>query len=217
MLNQCCDHPVVELDFIDDRLGPILREFSCDQKWYRFEGKLSQDIISVYDLESEVIRLDATTSYGYWGITKDGLFQLGKGKDHRDDLPQVKIMLSTMDSALPLVTTIVSGNRADDPLYIPAVKRVRNSLQKRGLLYVGDSKMAAIKTRAFIAAGKDIYLCPLPKKHITQEEIDSNLEPVWAGTQELTKIYATDDDGELLVDDNKKPIQIVEGFEKKLS
>jgi hypothetical protein len=34
-------------------------------------------------------------------------------------------------------------------------------LDRRGLLYVGDAKMAARQTRATIAVGGDYYLCPL--------------------------------------------------------
>jgi transposase len=42
------------------------------------------------------------------------------------DLPQVKISLSALDPlGLPLTTTVVSGECADDPLYVPEIKRVR--------------------------------------------------------------------------------------------
>ena len=51
--------------------------------------------------------------------------------------------------------------RADDPLYVPAIVRVRESLSRRGLLSVGDSKMGALETRAFIQAGGDAYRGPL--------------------------------------------------------
>ncbi|MGH8604847.1 MAG: hypothetical protein ACREXR_19305 [Gammaproteobacteria bacterium] len=45
--------------------------------------------------------------------------------DHRPDLPPVKISLSALDPlGLPLTTTVVSGECADDPLYVPEIKRV---------------------------------------------------------------------------------------------
>ena len=52
----------------------------------------------------------------------------------------------------------MAGNCADDPLYIPAIERVRATLSNRGFLYIGDCKMAAIATRAHLAAGNDYYL-----------------------------------------------------------
>jgi transposase len=52
---------------------------------------------------------------------------------------------------MPLATDVVSGERADDPLYVPCIQRVQASLGRRGLLFVGDCKMAAQDTRAFIA------------------------------------------------------------------
>jgi transposase len=45
------------------------------------------------------------------------LFQFGHSKDHRPDLPQVKVMLSTLDPlGVPLATAVVPGHHADDPL-----------------------------------------------------------------------------------------------------
>ncbi|MBI3973991.1 MAG: hypothetical protein HY332_22155, partial [Chloroflexi bacterium] len=44
----------------------------------------------------------------------DGLFQFGHRKDHRPDLPQVKVMLSALDPlGLPLTTAVLRGERAD--------------------------------------------------------------------------------------------------------
>ena len=97
----------------------------------------------------------ATTASGYWRVTEDGLFQFGHSKDHRPDLPQVKVMLSVLDPlGLPVATDVVPGQRADDPLYLPAIARVRESVGRRGLLYVGDCKMGALETRAFLQAGE---------------------------------------------------------------
>ncbi len=72
-------------------------------------------------------------------------------------------MLATLDPlGLPVATEVLSGEKADDPLYVPAIKRVRETLVTSGLLYIGDCKMAAIATRGYLAAGGDRYLCPLP-------------------------------------------------------
>ncbi len=163
-------------------------------------------MLRVYDLETDRIRIDTTTSTGYWRVTEEGIFQFGHSKDHRPDLPQVKAVFSTLDPlGLPIATDVVAGNRADDPLYIPAVKRVRSTLRKKGLLYIGDCKMASLETRAFIAAGKDTYLCPLPEVIMPDKERERLLEPVWAGTQSLTPVIRPDENG--------KEHVIAEGFE----
>ena len=101
----------------------------------------------------ERVRLDATTSYGYHAIDDDGLMQLGHSKDHRPDLPQIKLMAAAAEpSGLFLAGDVHPGNAADDPLYLPLYRRVRELLGQTGLLYAGDCKMAALETRAEIAA-----------------------------------------------------------------
>lgn len=61
---------------------------------------------------------------------------------------------------------MLPGHRADDPLYTPLIARVRSLLgaDTTGLLYVGDSKMSALATRADLVAHGDWYLMPLPTK-----------------------------------------------------
>jgi transposase len=94
-------------------------------------------------------------------VTEDGLFQFGWSCDHRPDLPQLKVMLSALDSlVLSVATQIVSEERADDRLYLSAIAQVSKSLDEHGLLCVGDCKMAALQTRAYLQAQQDFYLCP---------------------------------------------------------
>jgi transposase len=155
--------PIQALDLTDDRLADVLRTLSDDTCWINFERCLTGTLLRVYDLHPTHVRLDSTTASGYWQVTEDGLFQFGHSKDHRPDLPQVKVLLATLDPlGLPLATDVVSGECADDPLYLPAIARVRESIRRRGLLYVGDCKMSALSTRAGVQAGADFYLCPLP-------------------------------------------------------
>ena len=179
-------HP---LDLSDDRLAAVLEALSDHERWQAFEGAFTQHLLRVYDLQAECVRLDSTTASGYWRVTEDGLFQFGHSKDHRPDLPQVKVMLSVLDPlGLPVATDVVPGQRADDPLYVPAITRVRESVGQRGLLYVGDCKMGALETRAFIQAGGDAYLCPLAEVQLPPAVLERYLQPVWAGQQPLTRI-----------------------------
>jgi transposase len=80
-------------------------------------------------------------------VSEEGLFQFGHSKDHRPDLPQVKVMQAVLDPlGMPLATYVVSGEKANDPLYIPCIERVQQSLGRCGLLFVGDCKMASRET-----------------------------------------------------------------------
>lgn len=175
-IGQCLGKALVGLDLSDDRLGKVLKELSNDSKWKGFEEELSQSQIQVYDLKTERVRLDSTTASGYWEENKEGLLQRGHSKDHRPDLSQVKIMLATLDPlGLPITSAILSGNRSDDGLYTPAVEQVRETIGKRGLLYVGDCKMGSLSTRQFIQSGGDYYLCPLAKNQVSSEEMQQYL------------------------------------------
>jgi transposase len=63
---------------------------------------------------------------------------------------------------MPLSTDVLSGERADDGLYLSLRERIRTGLKTTGLLFVGDWKMKALETRASIAGRHDFYLSPLP-------------------------------------------------------
>jgi transposase len=163
----------------------------------------------VYDLKQETVRFDTTTASTYQKENPDGLFQKGMSKDHRPDLAQLKIMLATLDPlGLPLVTQTVSGNRADDPLYVPAIEQVRRVLNRAYMLYVGDSKMAALETRYAIESHNDYYLMPLPKTIVSDKKLD----------EYLATLSESEADSELLTPIVKKNRQgkeqtIAEGFE----
>jgi transposase len=197
-----------ELDLTDDRLEAVLRYLNCDENWSVFEEELGSNLLCVYDLKPERVRLDSTTASSHCGVNPEGIFQWGHSKDHRPDLAQVKIMLSTLDPlGMPIATEILSGEKADDPLYIPAIERVRSTIKQSGLLYIGDCKMASIGTRTHIVSGGDFYLCPLNAKQSPREKLIEYLQPVWDIKQELTIINYDYADG--------KTRDIAEGFELK--
>jgi transposase len=156
--------PIRPVDFSDDRLTLVLNRLSDLEVWPELEADLWQTQCDVYALPPvQRVHLDATTSYGYHAIDDDGLMQLGHSKDHRPDLPQIKLMAAAAQpGGLFLAGDVHPGNAADDPLYLPLYRRVRPVLGQTGLLYVGDCKMAALETRAEIAANGDFYLTRLP-------------------------------------------------------
>lgn len=199
-LRICIGQAVRALDLSDDRLAAVVEALSDDARWTAFESALTRPVVRVYELPVERVRLDSTTASGHPGVTEDGLFPFGHSKDHRPDLPQVKVMLSTLDPlGLPVAMEVLPGDRADDPLYRPAIERVRASLEQRGLLYVGDAKMAALATRAHVQAGGDYYLCPLTAIQVPTEQWTALLTPVWADQQPLETITREQPDGQSVV------------------
>jgi transposase len=159
------------LDFSDDRLAGLLNQLGDLKRWRPFEQELDGELLCVYDLKPHLVRVDSTTGKTYAGVSDDSLFQFGHSKDHRPDLAQVKIGLATLDPlGLPLSTSVVAGNTADDPLYIPEIDCVRAALSQRGLTYVGDKKMAALETRAHLVLGGDYYWCPMGLRQCPAQE-----------------------------------------------
>jgi transposase len=208
-LKALCGEDLHELDLTDDRLEAVLRYLDSDHNWYSFEEELGGSLLQVYNITPERVRMDSTTVSSHCGVNPEGLFQWGHSKDHRPDLAQVKIMLSTLDPlGMPIATEILSGEKADDPLYIPAIDKVRSTLKKSGLLYIGDCKMSSIATRTHLVLGGDFYLCPLTAKQLPSEQLIEYLQPVWDAQQKLTTINYDYADG--------KTKDIAEGFERKI-
>ena len=180
------------VEFGDDRLTLLLKRLDAQTAWESLEADLWHTHCDVYALPVERVRLDATTSCGYHAVTEDGLMQLGHSKDHRPDLPQFKLMAAVAEpSGLFLAGDVHPGNAADDPLYLPLYRRVRVLLGQTGLLYAGDCKMAALETRAAIAANQDFYLTRLPLTGTVPAEFAAWVEGAVGGDQaeELIEIY----------------------------
>ncbi len=181
--------PLSERDFTDDRLGDVLHYLSDDTVWQALEAKVGQQLVSVYELPCEQVHVDSTSVAVYHDASENALLEFGLSKDHRPDLAQFKVMQSSLGPfGLPVATLTVSGEQADDVLYLPVIEQSRKVLQRRGLLYSGDSKMEALQIRATLAAGGDFYLTPLSKKGKQEQLLDELLSAVWSQQQQLTEI-----------------------------
>jgi transposase len=107
-------------------------------------------------------------------------------------------MMGSLDPlGMPLSTDVLSGERADDGLYIPLIERIQAGLQTPGLLFVGDCKMSALDTRAYLARHQDWYVSPLPLTGATAEAMDTWIT---AGVTQgeagaLARIWRTNDQG----------------------
>lgn len=192
LLQRLTGQSITPLDFTDDRLALCLRDLSPNGTWYSIENQLGEHIIRVYDLKkekpfpqipdiSQIARFDATTASVNHDPAKSDLFKIGKAKNGLY-ATLFKIMIASLDPlGIPIVVDVTSGNRADDPLYIPSYQRVKEMIPGQGMLAVGDSKMSALATRAYIAHNQDYYLTPLAHEKDEPKLLDDLLQ----GKQEL--------------------------------
>ena len=195
-LEQVTGLRIRDTDFTDDRLGILLRHLSDPVRWQAVEAELGAHMVQVYDLKGEVVRVDATTFSGYHSESEDGLMQFGHSKDN-PALRQIKMMMATLDPlGLPLASDVVSGKKADDTLYVPVIDRVNATLERKGLLFVGDVKMSALDTRTHIQGLEQYYLVPLALTGETAQKLPEWIEAGLDG-RELTMVYTQD--GETLI------------------
>jgi len=193
-LQELTGQPLTELDFTDDRLALCLHMLSQTDHWHEIEALLGRHLLRVYRLgEKPTVRLDATTGTVNHDPDRHTLFKVGKAKNGQYET-QYKMMLASLDPlGLALAVDIVSGDCADDPLYLPCYRRVKQVLPESGVLVVGDSKMSALNTRATIAAEDDFYLTPLA--HLKDEPglLEELLAP-WADREDEMKLIFLPED-----------------------
>jgi len=196
-LGHCLETPeLTAKDFTDDKLGALLDKYSDMNQWTLFEQAHNQQLINVYNLNTstEAIRLDAMITQSF--RKAEGDFQFGHSKQHRSDLPQLKTMIATLDPiAMPLYSLTVAGNSADDPLYMPVIEILIEHLSLREQLFVGDSKMGSIETRARIHSKGHYYLVPLSKKQCSEQELAKYLERKPKKAKDLITITTLQKDG----------------------
>ena len=188
-------------DFSDDRLGSLLDRLSDADRWDCFESAVNQSLIRVHHLpvKNQAIRLDAFVAQSF--RAEGDLFKMGHSKQHRSDLPQLKAMVATLDPlAMPLAVEVVSGERADDGLYIPVIAKVNQSLDQEGLFYVGDTKLGSLANRTYIHQNGHQYLMPLSKKQCSKETLAAYIRQKPSTLHQLFK------------DESKKEL-MAEGFE----
>jgi len=195
-----------EGDMTDDRLADVLHALSNDIHWSAFEQELMGNLVRVYNLQKECVRVDTTTVSSYAKVNEEGLLQFGHSKDHRPDLAQLKLVLASLDpTGMPLATEVLSGENADDPAYLPIIMRVREGLQMVGLLYVGDCKMAALQTRASIQSHRDFYLCPLSLVQMPLDQLQQEVDRLRKDGKQVTKVER--------INDKNERICIAQGYE----
>ncbi len=192
-LEQVTGLDIRETDFTDDRLTIVLRHLADAARWQAIEQELGQHLVRVYELEEQPIRVDATTVSGYREGGEDSLWQFGHSKDD-PTLRQIKAMMATIDPlGLPLALEVVSGEQADDPWYVPTIDRVLTCLGRTGLLFVGDSKMSALATRAHLVGREQYYLTPLALVGETGQQMPGWIAAGVARGEALAQVQSDDE------------------------
>ena len=187
-----------DTDFTDDRLAIVLTHLSKAKFWEAIEMDLDRKMLRVYDLEAECVRVDGTTVSGCHGESATGLFQFGHSKDD-PRLRQIKLMQASLDPlGAPLVTLAVSGERAEDELYVPVIAQVLKILEKKGLLFVGDCKISALGTRVYLQGTDNYYLSPLAMVGHNPEAIEKWIGEALAQEEKLERIHDLNEKGELV-------------------
>ncbi len=189
LLNGWWGQPVRRTDFSDDRLAEVTRVLSLEEVWQAVEAQVTAQMIRVYDLRVARVRLDGTTASVYGGNALSVLFRHGHSKDHRPDLRQLKVMLAALDPLGVVVgADVVPGNVADDGLYVPLIARLRATLPSQGLLYIGDAKMGALATRAYVHGSGNHYLMPLAQVGQVPDDLAQWVTDALKGKVTLTPI-----------------------------
>jgi len=173
-LSRALGCPVRDTDFTDDRLE-ILSDHLGESEVIgaQIETQMGQHIIRAYELPTDTARIDATRVSVYHQ-PKEGetLLRFGWNKDKRPGQRQFVELLGTLDPAgVPLCSQTVSGQCADDPLYLPAWRRMVRVLGRTDFLVVGDCKLASIENRARIQDSGGWYLTPLPMTGNTPDDL----------------------------------------------
>jgi transposase len=186
--------PLRQTDCTDDRLANVLSMLAPPQIQAKLDADLVGSWIKTYSLPTERVRLDST-SVSVYHDTSDpqSLLQRGHSKDHRPDLLQFKAMLASLDPlGMPLCAQMLAGNRADDGLYVPAYEAAVAVLGRRDLLFVGDSKMAALTTRAHLADQQSAYLCAYRAPHLAPQEQDAWIDAALSHQEQWQTLQSLD-------------------------
>lgn len=211
-LRRLSRQPVEALDFSDDRLALCLQTLHKRAVWTAIEAKLGTILLRVYELKPSIVRLDATVGTVGHDPAEHTLFKVGKAKTGLYET-QFKMMLAGLDPlGLPLAVDIVSGNVADDPLYVPIYHRMKGVVKQKGVLVVGDSKMSAVNARGEIVVGDDYYLTPLAWLKDEPELLDELLKAWQEKGSEANDIFLPQDKPEDGRDPDPK-LAIAYGFE----
>jgi len=221
-------------DFEDCRLGRLLEKFAEDSVWHGIEKSFFQDSFSILELDTSApvafkqnesiengiistIKLDGTTAYGHHEIIDGGIMQKGWSKDHRSDLPQIKLMVSCEgNTGMQIASDVEAGNKNDDPLYIPIMQRTRAIVDTKGYLICGDCKMSSLENRTNFVENNEFFLAPLQLNKKLKKWMEDNLEEVFNEKKPLEIISYIDNDEVKIIGEGFEVAKIQKSIEGHL-
>lgn len=173
----------------DDRLGLILEHLSDMERFGSFMSDYSRDLIRLYKLPAQTVRVDSFNVPSYREPDVEGLFRRGYTKSHQVDEPQMKVMVAALDPlALPVASFCAAGSVCDDDLYLPVISKARCSIGSGGVLYVGDTKMGSAAVRSDLVLAGDFYLCPLSAASLAKGEHEAIIKACKEAPQESLEL-----------------------------
>lgn len=219
------------LDFTDDKLAHLLGCFSKEALWDSFIVSIERDMLSVYRATASTMsglptfRIDSASMQSYGQPSESGLLQYGHAKHHQKT-PQAKVKLCTLDNivnnfAHPVCSLTVSGNTADDVLYIPIIEKLiailtQHPLYTQGNLLVGDKKFGSLENRVFVVKSGNYYLCPLSIVQLNQQSRTEAIEKALKNPETLLKAYRKPDEPTESTNPKHTPELLARGFRQKV-
>lgn len=109
-------------------------ELFADDAVFQIEEKIWEEVIDHYDVPLDVILYDTTNFYTYFDVTTASwLCRAGRNKAYRHHLRQVGLALATtVDGGLPILHSLVRGNRHDAKLFPESLSLMAERLIKLG-------------------------------------------------------------------------------------
>lgn len=109
-------------------------ELFANDAVFRIEERIWQQVIDHYNVPLDVILYDTTNFYTYFDVTTPSwLCRPGRNKAYRHHLRQVGLALATtVDSGLPILHSLVRGNRHDAKLFPESLSLMGERLIRLG-------------------------------------------------------------------------------------
>ena len=115
-------------------------------------------VANLFNLDVDLIFLDTTTTYfEIEGEDEDGLRKRGRGKDHRDDLAQVKIAFAVTRSGIPVRCWVWPGNTSDQDI-VGQVKQDLNDWHLGRVVMVEDTGFNSEANRRILQGAGGHYI-----------------------------------------------------------
>lgn len=151
----------------DDRLGRALERLATHAD--RIQAALVLTAIREFKLDVTQIHYDIT-DVELFGAYEQDLAEgqspptpqpaYGRTKSGRKNVKQIQVGLNvTGDGGVPVAHAPLDGNAAEAPTHLDNLRRLKEVLPRRKLLYIADTKLDTPANLLAVAAGEGQFLC----------------------------------------------------------